>query len=272
MNVMVVNTSAAGSICSQLMDQTAKACSISREAVAIVADSIATCSPSVLEELRMQERELDRADMEINAGVAEAIATVSEHEFHELLVCLKFALGLERIGALLLNVGNSVRPGEALDPRDARDLIRMVTLLEKMIYAAGAALTNRILTNDVAMTKLSTELDQLKSAISLRHENAGNQHLADAQVLFMAQSLQMAGDHAKYLAEQVALLITGNTATKNPTEQDEPVKQVFLDWIQCRERNIRRSAIPPARVFSSAARVMHLPLRPFRSAKRTICR
>jgi len=56
-----------------------------------------------LNTLREREKELDRLDMEIDAGVTQVVTQVSDAEARELLACMKFMISLERIGDLLLS-------------------------------------------------------------------------------------------------------------------------------------------------------------------------
>ena len=84
-----------------LVRRTVEACRLAKEAAGAAAEGIATGSSVLLNSLRQRERELDKLDMEIDDGVTTAITEVGPAEARELLACMKFMIGLERIGDLL---------------------------------------------------------------------------------------------------------------------------------------------------------------------------
>src|SRR5262249_40831268 len=114
----------------QLVKLTIRACTVAKEAAAAAAEGIATGSNSLLNTIRDKEKELDAIDREIDDGVTVAITRVSDSEARELLACMKFMIGLERIGDLLLSFASSASAaGRSLDPDDIRDLTHMATML-----------------------------------------------------------------------------------------------------------------------------------------------
>ena len=86
-----------------LVQRTIEACRLAQESASVAAQGIATASSTVLSTLRDREKELDKLDMEIDTGVTQTITRVTESEARELLACMKFMIGLERIGDLLLS-------------------------------------------------------------------------------------------------------------------------------------------------------------------------
>ena len=92
-----------------LVRRTIEACQVAQEAAATAAEGIATGSSPLLNTIREREKELDKLDMEIDAGVTMAITQVTEAEARELLACMKFMIGLERIGDLLLSFATSAQ-------------------------------------------------------------------------------------------------------------------------------------------------------------------
>ncbi len=124
-----------------------------------------------------------------------------------------------------------------LDPQDTRDLTRMATVLEKMLSDAGTAFSNRDLKKAVDVLRADAEVDRLRNLIFLRHiENPENvaRH-ASLEVIFMTQSLERAGDHAKNLAEEVCHFVSGHTVRHVLMTYDKPIEQMFLDWLRDRE-------------------------------------
>jgi phosphate transport system protein len=224
----------------ELVRRTVEACHVAKEAAGTAAEGIATASISLLNTLREREKELDRLDMEIDAGVTQIITQVTETEARELLACMKFMISLERIGDLLLSFSGSAQSVcSRLDSQDTRDLTHMATVLEKMLADAGTAFSTRDIKQAVAVLRADAEIDRLRNLIFLRHiENPENvQRQASLQVIFMTQSLERAGDHAKNLAEEVCHFVSGHTVRHVLMTYDKPIEQMFLDWLRAREEH-----------------------------------
>ena len=221
-----------------LVRRTIEACQVAKEAAAAAAEGIATGSSPLLNTLREREKELDTLDMEIDAGVTAAITRVTEAEARELLACMKFMIGLERIGDLLLSFASSAQAASGrLDPQDTRDLTHMATVLEKMLSDVGEAFRLRDVKKAIDVLRADAEMDRLRNLIFLRHiENPENvQRQASLQVIFMTQSLERAGDHAKNLAEEVCFLVSGHTVRHVMMAYDKSIEQMFLDYMRRRE-------------------------------------
>ncbi len=222
----------------QLVRRTIEACSVAQQAAGAAAEGIATGSAALLNTIREREKQLDNIDREIDAGVTETITRVTEPEARELLACMKFMIGLERIGDLLLSFASSAQAaGSRLDPQDIRDLTQMASLLEKMLSDVGTAFSVRDVKRAIDVLRADAEMDRLRNLIFLRHiENPENQqHQASLQVIFMTQSLERAGDHAKNLAEEVCHLVSGHTVRHVLMTYDRPIEQMFLDWLRQRD-------------------------------------
>jgi phosphate transport system protein len=223
-----------------LVKRTIEACQVAKDAATAAAEGIATASVPLLNTLRAREKELDRFDMEVDAGVTQAITQVNESQARELLACMKFMISLERIGDLLLSFGGSAQAVCArIDPQDTRDLTHMATVLEKMLDDAGSAFSNRDVKKAVEVLRADSEMDRLRNLIFLRHiENPENVHRqASLQVIFMTQSLERAGDHAKNLAEEVCHFVSGHTVRHVLMTYDKPIEQMFLDWLRAQEEH-----------------------------------
>src|SRR5712671_2635575 len=221
-----------------LVRRTVEACRLAKEAAGAAAEGIATGSTILLNSLRQRERELDAIDREIDDGVTTAITEVGPAEARELLACMKFMIGLERIGDLLLSFANSAQAaGGRLDSDDTRDLTQMATILEKMLTDVGSAFSARDVNKAVEVLRSDSEMDRLRNLIFLRHienpENIARQ--ASLQVIFMTQSLERAGDHAKNLAEEVCHVVSGHTVRHVLMAYDKPVEQMFIDYLKRRD-------------------------------------
>ncbi len=223
---------------SHLVSRTIEACAVAKDAAAAAAEGIATGSLLLLSSIRDREKELDTLDREIDDGVTLAITQVTDTEARELLACMKFMISLERIGDLLLSFASSAQAvGARIDPQDARDLTHMATVLEKMLSDAGGAFATRDVKKAVDVLRADAEMDRLRNLIFLRHiENPeGSQRQASLQVIFMTQSLERAGDHAKNLAEEVCHFVSGHTVRHIMMGYDKPIEQMFLDWLRRRD-------------------------------------
>jgi phosphate transport system protein len=221
-----------------LVTRTIEACRVAQEAAATAAEGIATGSSPLLGTLREREKELDTLDREIDDGVTLAITQVTEPEARELLACMKFMISLERIGDLLLSFASSAQAtGGRIDPQDTRDLTHMATVLERMLADVGAAFSTRDVKKAVEVLRADAEMDRVRNLLFLRHiENPeGMPRQASVQVIFMTQSLERAGDHAKNLAEEVCHFVSGHTIRHVMMGYDKPFEQMFLDWLRHRE-------------------------------------
>jgi phosphate transport system protein len=221
-----------------IVRRTVEACNMAKEAAGAAAEGIATGSSTLLNSLRQRERELDTLDMEIDSGVTTAITEVGPAEARELLACMKFMIGLERIGDLLLSFANSaLSVSGRIDSDDTRDLTQMATILEKMLTDCGEAFSAREIAKAIDVLRADAEMDRLRNLIFLRHiENPENVHRqASLQVIFMTQSLERAGDHAKNLAEEVCHFVSGHTVRHVLIAYDKPVEQMFIDYLRRRD-------------------------------------
>jgi phosphate transport system protein len=221
-----------------LVTRTIEACRVAKEAAATAAEGIAIGSSPLLNSLREKEKQLDTLDREIDDGVTLAITQVTEPEARELLACMKFMIGLERIGDLLLSFASSAQAANGrLDPQDTRDLTHMATVLEKMLEDVGAAFSSRDVKKAVEVLRADAEMDRLRNLLFLRHiENPeALPRQASLQVIFMTQSLERAGDHAKNLAEEVCHFVSGHTIRHVMMGYDKPLERMFLEWLRHQE-------------------------------------
>lgn len=226
-------------VCEYLEQQTLQACQVARMAAGIVAEGIATGVSSLLDGVRQREKELDTLDREIDQGVTSVITKVTEDRARRLLACLKFMIGLERIGDLLLNCSNrAASVGSRIDLQDIRDLTLMASRLEKMLADVHDAFLQRDLNRALAVLRADAEMDRLRNLIFIRHlESHDNTPRAESfHVLFMTQSLERAGDHAKNLAEEICHLVSGQTVRHVLRSYDKPVEQMFIDDLRRKQK------------------------------------
>jgi phosphate transport system protein len=238
MNAAVPASEPSSNSYSHLVQRTTEACQVAKEAAGSAAEGIATGMSSLLGTLRKREKELDLLDMEIDDGVTTAITQVEGPQARELLACMKIMIGVERIGDLLLSFGSSAEAaGARIEPQDRHDLTHMASVLEKMLGDVAAAFLERDLKKAVEVLRADAEMDRLRNLIFLRHiENPENlPRQASLQVIFMTQSLERAGDHAKNMAEEVCHFVSGHTVRHVRMTYEKPLEQMFLVWLRNRE-------------------------------------
>ena len=145
------------------------------------------------------------------------------------------AIQIERVGDLLLNVANRAPSIHGrIGAQDATDLKRMAELLEQMLTDAQAAFRDRDLQRAVAILRTDAEMDRLRNLLFVRHiDNPENQPRHQSfHLVFMTQTLERAGDHAKNLAEEVCHLVTGRSIRHLMRAADKPFEEMFLDWMR----------------------------------------
>jgi phosphate transport system protein len=222
----------------RVLELTKEAFAIAHSAAAAAAEGVATSSSKRLDALREHEAELDRLDFEVDELVTSSITSTSESQAKDLLACMKFVIGLERIGDLLLNFANrATSVVNKIDIQDTKDLTMMASRLEKMINDAEQSFSSRSLDRAVAVLRADGELDRLRNLIVLRHlEDSGARYQESFHVLFMAQSVERAGDHAKNIAEEVCHLVSGQPVRHVLRSYDKPIEQMFIDKLRSKSK------------------------------------
>jgi phosphate transport system protein len=218
-----------------IVARTLQAIGVAKLAAAASSEGIASGSRDLLERIRVYEEELDIIDREINESVTTAITHVDEGQARELLACLKFIIELERIGDLLLNFANrATAVASRLDPEDVKDLTMMTSILEKMLDDVYQAFSKRDIQRTLAILRADSELDRLRNLVFMRHvENRENQPRVESfHMVFMTQTIERAGDHAKNLAEEVCQLVTGRAIRHLLRSKDKPYELLFVEWMR----------------------------------------
>lgn len=219
----------------QVTQWTLNAFQSARSAAAAAAEAIATDSPEALRMLRNCELALDGLDHDVDELSTSIITHVSEGEARELLACMKFVVALERIGDLLLSFGNRVESqGPRLAGEDKKALAAMASRLENMLSEVDSAYRERNLDRAVFVLRSDAEMDRLRNLIFLHHlETQHEQRRPESfHVLFMAQGLERAGDHAKNIAEEVCHLVSGRTVRHVLRSYDIPDEKLFIEHLR----------------------------------------
>jgi len=218
-----------------LVQLTLRACEVARTAISYAADGIASNSSSLFLSVDECEKELDALDRELDERLTHALGNGTDTQRRELLSCMKFMTDLERIGDLVSTFASGARAlGSRLEPQDVQDLIRIASVLEKMLADVRVAFSTRDLDRAIAVLRADSEIDRLRNLMFVRHvENPEGQPTRESiQVLFMAQSLERAGDHAKNLAEEICHFVSGHTLRHVLRANGKSHEQMFLDWLK----------------------------------------
>ena len=216
----------------QLLRSSMRGFEAAREAAEALAKGLGSPTSALAERVRQYEEELDKLDHDINDGVTAAISQEPAQRTRELLACLKFIIELERIGDLLLNVANrAVAVGSRLEAPEVKDLSTMSGILARMLGQVQEAFEQRDVKKAVNVLKADAEMDRLRNLVFVRHiENPEHQmHNESFHVVFMIQSLERAGDHAKNVAEEVVHLVSGRSVRHVLRQYDKPDEVVFVE-------------------------------------------
>jgi phosphate transport system protein len=198
-----------------------RACMVASDAAFNTKDFLANSSRMAFLAVRDCEKELDRLEQQIDQQLPGAITDVGELQARELLACLRFSTELERIGDLLWGVCQRVHELRAKLPKsDARQLIDIVAILQKMLQQVRESFEKRELDPASYVLRADREIDSVYKTFFRRHLHAEaeeNGHHAD--LLLIAQALERAGDHATNLAEELFRLIEGRSLRHTPKKQ-----------------------------------------------------
>ena len=223
----------------ELVAMTLRACQLAKAAVANAADGLARRSAAPFRAVADAERELDRLDRELDERITLAVSQVPAEKARELLACMKVMIDLERVGDLVSStVSRAEAIGDRLEMDDVNDLIRMCTVLEKMLADVYQAFSRRDVDCAVSVLRTDAEMDRLRNMLHIRHverpDGAGGTE--GVQVLFMAQALERAGDHAKNMAEEVCHFVTGHTVRHVLRMHGKSAEQMFLEHLRKAQR------------------------------------
>jgi len=107
----------------------------------------------------------------------------------------------------------------------------MAGILARMLAESREAFARRDVKRAVDVLKADAEMDRLRNLVLVRHiENPEHQlHRESFHVVFMIQSLERAGDHAKNLAEEVVHLVSGRSVRHVLRQYDKPDEVVFVE-------------------------------------------
>jgi len=191
-----------------------RACLIAKDAAFNARDYIATASRMAYLAVKQCEKELDQIEREIDESTPGAITQVSESEARELLACLKFTIDLERIGDLIWSVARRLhRLPNRLNKEETGHMVGMAETLQEMLSRVYEGFSTRNLALAESALRMDSKMDEACHAVFRRYLESGapTRSYEVTNLLFMAQALERAGDHAKNLAEELFHLIEGHS-------------------------------------------------------------
>lgn len=221
-------------IASELLHLTLTACGLARSAAAAAADALASRSDNAFATIADCERKLDLLDREMDERVAYAVTLVGARDARDLLICMKCVIDLERIGDLLCAFASRVQAlDDGLEMEDVKDITVMATFLEKMLRDAQEGLSLRDVDRAIALVRADLEIDRRRNLLSIRLLESRTTTTRNAvHLLFMAQALERAGDHAVNLGEEICHMVTGHTIRHVRKETDKSYEQRYLQWLR----------------------------------------
>lgn len=191
-----------------------KACLVAKDAAFNIKDYLESGSNIALVAVKQCEKELDEIERTIDNRLPAAMTEVTEKEARQLLACLKFVIDLERIGDLLWSGANGIQHISGRLPQDdAQSLIQMAQTLNAMLEEACQGFIDRDIERANSVLRTDGEIDQACHVVFQRYmrKPVGKRSADATQVLFIAQALERAGDHAKNLAEEIIHLARGHS-------------------------------------------------------------
>ncbi len=218
----------------ELLQMTLVACELARQSAAATADALVGRSSSALAQIADCERKLDLIDREIDERVAYAVTRVEPEVVPDLLVCMKFVIDLERIGDLLCSAASRIQALDATaDMADLRDLIEMATVLEGMLRDAHAGLASRNVDLALGLVSADAEIDRRRNLLFFRIlDGASSASRSAVHLLFLANALERAGDHAVNLGEEICHMATGHTIRHVRRENDKSQEQRYIERLR----------------------------------------
>ena len=213
------------------------ACEVARGAAAAIAVALTSGSGDSHRAVREAETKLDELDREIDDGVTEALTVPAPQNTRELLACMKFIVDVERVGDLLAAVSScSSALQRRIAAQDLMELVRMATILEHMLADSQIALANSDLDRVITILRADSELDRLRNLVLMRHLDGAPETAPhdSIHVVFMAQALERAGDHAKNMAETVCHFVTGKSIRHASHRDSRSIEQMYLDFLRTR--------------------------------------
>ena len=197
----------------ELTELALRSCLIAKDEATNLRELIATSSNLAYLAIRECERELDQIERRIDDELPAAISRLGEASARELLASLKLITDLERIGDLLLGVAKRFRRGNGVPNNAAAQIQKMISILEGMLAKIHQGFINRDLTCAQSVLSTDKQINGICQSLFRKYLSPAAKAAtrSSLDVLFSAQALERAGDHATNLAEELHHWIEGHT-------------------------------------------------------------
>lgn len=217
-----------------IMSLTAQAFELAKTAMGYTADALGAYSKKSLQMVLQCEKQLDELDHEIDEHIGFAVSHASPAKTRELLACLKCTIDLERTGDLLCSLIHIYGATHSkMEMQDVTELIRMASVIEKMLRDVHQAFTSRDAEVSLSVLRADAEVDRLRNLIYMRHLEIREPYASSSiHVLLMAQALERAGDHTKNLAEEVCHMVSGHSMRHLAQGLEQSQEQMYLRWLR----------------------------------------
>jgi phosphate transport system protein len=197
-------------------------------------DGLATQNEAALDKVIKGDAALDQLEADIHEKAIEVIAIRSPRakDLRHVLVALKVASILERMGdysrnianrtKVIMTVGNENIPGVNIG--------RMGQVTEQMVRDVMLSYQNRDAELALAVWRRDIEVDHMHTAfykeVLASMSRNPNMVATGAHLLFIAKNIERIGDYATGIAEQVYFLVEGTMPEESRPKADKTSKVV----------------------------------------------
>lgn len=197
-----------------------------KDSVRLTQKAISTRDEALYEEIRANDKHVNRLNDEIEEMVTQAIALMNPMamDLRFITSALKVSLALERAGDLVKNTTRRLVRLQIAVPEDVQSVLFDLTNIDiAMLDAALDAVRTSDAEKAIAVWKSDDEADDLcRKAFDLLRERMVQYtdeapHLVD--VMFAAKNLERFADYTTNLAKTVHYVITGNKPKKDLLNQ-----------------------------------------------------
>ena len=197
-------------------------------------NGLATQSDSDLDDIINGDAALDSLEAEIHEKAVEVIAIRSPRakDLRYVLVALKVATILERIGDYARNIANRTKVIKVAGTENipSVNIGRMGQVTQEMVRDAMKSYQNRDAEMALAVWRRDIEVDHMHTAfhkeVLASMSRNPNMVGTGAHLLFIAKNIERIGDYATGIAEQVHFLVEGAMPDEDRPKADKTSKVV----------------------------------------------
>ncbi len=194
-------------------------------------DALATAEMSLVEKVREREKEVNRAEVEIDERISQILARhqPTAIDLRMLMAVSKMLTDMERSGDEAEKIATMARRIHEAETRymPVIELRHMATNVSNMLHQALDAFARQDPIQAAAVVRSDKEVDKewkgaLRNLITYMIEDPRTiSHAID--MIFIARALERIGDHAKNMSERVIYMVKGadvrHTGVKNTERQ-----------------------------------------------------